>query len=259
MIARGPTRSRRARRSMPARQACSLSPPTTRTRWTTPARRGDVLAPKHRGHRAARRPECPLRLRQLAHGDEQAPVVYQSCTEHESCANGSPGPAESTLPSYMVDASPVRTASSSGSPTSTAWRASSTYGTDYCWTATDCGDAGSGQTTDPWKSVYAFGGNGDGTLQYPGTPTKIGGTTPIAVPSIRLKLIRDGMEDFEYLHALDAVGDGAFATSTARAFITDAIHLRQRPRRRCRVLAGARRSPASPRPSLALHAPHRWR
>jgi len=30
------------------------------------------------------------------------------------------------------------------------------------------------------------------------------------------------MEDFEYLHALDVAGDGAFATSTARAFITSA-------------------------------------
>jgi hypothetical protein len=30
------------------------------------------------------------------------------------------------------------------------------------------------------------------------------------------------MEDFEFLHALDAAGDGAFATATARAFITDA-------------------------------------
>ena len=148
---------------------------------------------------------------------------YQSCTEHESCANGSPGPAESTWPSYMVDASPVRNRVFQWLAYLDRMEGELYYGTDYCWTATDCGDAGSGQTTDPWKSVYAFGGNGDGTLQYPGTPTKIGGTTPIAVPSIRLKLIRDGMEDFEYLHALDAVGDGAFATSTARAFITDAI------------------------------------
>lgn len=30
------------------------------------------------------------------------------------------------------------------------------------------------------------------------------------------------MEDFEYLHALDAAGDGAFAAATAKGFITDA-------------------------------------
>src|SRR5262249_29055623 len=96
------------------------------------------------------------------------------------------------------------------------------YASDYCWTASDCGDASSGTTSDPWVSVYAFGGNGDGTLYYPGTTTRIGGTTPIPVPSVRLALIRDGMEDFELLHALDAAGDGAFATSAARSFITDA-------------------------------------
>ena len=147
---------------------------------------------------------------------------YQSCDEHESCSNGSPGPAESTWPSYMADASSVRNRVFQWLAYLDRIEGELYYDSDYCWTANDCGDAVSGPTTDPWTSIYAFGGNGDGTLEYPGTPAKIGGTTPIAVPSIRLKLIRDGMEDFEYLHALDAAGDGAFATATARAFITDA-------------------------------------
>src|SRR5262249_17866748 len=43
-----------------------------------------------------------------------------------------------------------------------------------------------------WNSVYAFGGNGDGTLVYPGGPSRIGGTTSIPVASIRLKMIREG-------------------------------------------------------------------
>src|SRR5262249_29589593 len=89
------------------------------------------------------------------------------------------------------------------------------YGTDYCWGAT-CG----GQS-DPWVSIYAFGGNGDGTLFYPGTPAKIGGTTPVPVPSMRLALIRDGMEDYEYLHALEAAGDAATAKAAAASFITN--------------------------------------
>jgi hypothetical protein len=44
-----------------------------------------------------------------------------------------------------------------------------------------------------------YGGNGDGTLFYPGRPDTIGGTTQIPVESIRLKLIREGLEDYEYL------------------------------------------------------------
>jgi hypothetical protein len=141
---------------------------------------------------------------------------YQSCDQHESCSNGSPGGAASTWPSYMVDATPVRNRVFQWLAYLYRIEAELYYDVDYCWT-TNCDGA-----NDPWVSIYAFGGNGDGTLEYPGTPAKIGGTTPIAVPSVRLKLIRDGMEDFEYLHALDAAGDGAFATSTARAFITDA-------------------------------------
>jgi hypothetical protein len=52
---------------------------------------------------------------------------------------------------------------------------------------------------DPWRDQWLFGGNGDGTLFYPGTPAKIGGRTHVPVESIRLKRIRDGLEDYEYL------------------------------------------------------------
>ena len=57
---------------------------------------------------------------------------------------------------------------------------------------------------DPWKDVYLFGGNGDGTLFYPGRPDKIGGSKDIPIESIRLKLIREGLEDYEYLSLLSA-------------------------------------------------------
>jgi hypothetical protein len=55
---------------------------------------------------------------------------------------------------------------------------------------------------DPWTNVRLFGGNGDGTLFYPGRPSQIGGQTDIPIESIRLKLIREGMEDYEYLALL---------------------------------------------------------
>lgn len=58
------------------------------------------------------------------------------------------------------------------------------------------------------SAQYAFGGNGDGTLIYHGDPEWIGGTTHIPVESIRLKQIRDGYEDFEYLKIVESMGFG---------------------------------------------------
>ncbi|MDB4965188.1 MAG: hypothetical protein JWN44_877 [Myxococcales bacterium] len=52
---------------------------------------------------------------------------------------------------------------------------------------------------DPWRDQRLFGGNGDGTLFYPGRPSVIGGKSDIPVESVRLALIREGLEDYEYL------------------------------------------------------------
>jgi hypothetical protein len=136
---------------------------------------------------------------------------YQSCDEHESCSNGNPGPATATWPSYMVDATPVRNRVFQWLAYVYGIEGELYYLSDLCWTST-CG----GQT-DPWVSLYAFGGNGDGTLFYPGTVAKIGGTTPVPIASIRLALIRDGMEDYEYLH----LSDPAAAKAAAATFITN--------------------------------------
>jgi hypothetical protein len=67
-----------------------------------------------------------------------------------------------------------------------------------------------------WVDQWAFGGNGDGTLFYLGTPRRIGGSHTIPVESLRLKLIRDGHEDYEYLRFLGRRGRGGEATALAR-------------------------------------------
>jgi hypothetical protein len=72
-----------------------------------------------------------------------------------------------------------------------------------------------------WNSVYAFGGNGDGTLVYPGTPSVIGGTTNIPVASIRLKMIRKGFEDYEYMKLVSDLGDPCFALNTGQTLFPD--------------------------------------
>lgn len=68
---------------------------------------------------------------------------------------------------------------------------------------------------DPWTNQFLFGGNGDGTLFYPGTPAKIGGTTHIPIDSIRLKLIRAGYQDYELLKKLKDLGEENFARTVA--------------------------------------------
>ncbi|MBI3805086.1 MAG: DUF4091 domain-containing protein [Nitrospirae bacterium] len=59
-------------------------------------------------------------------------------------------------------------------------------------------------SNDPWENLYYFTGNGDGTYFYPGRPDKIGGTHHIPIPSIRLKMLREGIEDYEYLAQVEA-------------------------------------------------------
>jgi hypothetical protein len=66
-----------------------------------------------------------------------------------------------------------------------------------------------------WDNQFVFGGNGEGTLFYPGTPSRIGGTTAVPVESMRLKRIRDGRQAYEYLHYLDLHGKGAAARVVA--------------------------------------------
>ncbi len=74
---------------------------------------------------------------------------------------------------------------------------------------------------DPWTNQWAYSGNGDGTLLYPGTPAAIGGQTHIPVASLRLKMIREGMEDYEYLKLVTDLGDGALAKQVAAQLFPD--------------------------------------
>jgi len=69
---------------------------------------------------------------------------------------------------------------------------------------------------DPWVNQVNFGGAGDGTLFYPGTSAKIGGQTEIPVESFRMKMIRDGMEDYELLAMARQLGLGDQAKQIAK-------------------------------------------
>jgi hypothetical protein len=72
--------------------------------------------------------------------------------------------------------------------------------------------------TDQWNNVNTVGRfstanfPGEGVLLYPGQDAGIQGT----VPSIRLKWIRDGVEDYDYIQLLKAAGKRDWALQVAR-------------------------------------------
>ena len=160
---------------------------------------------------------------------------YQSCDQHESCANGRMGPAQATWPSYMVDASPMRNRVFQWMAFLERIQGELYYAVDYCFTR-ECGPAGS-TSRDPFRSVYAFGGHGDGTLLYPGNTRTIGGRHHVPLSSIRLELIREGLEDYELLHMLESQGEGDFARAQAASFIRRADEFASDP---ARLLAARR-------------------
>lgn len=126
--------------------------------------------------------------------------IYQSCMSH-GCGYGTELPENSPnsgWASYMVD----RTAAKNRAMQWLVFKYGAT-GELYYETAL--------ALTRAWTDQFAFSGNGDGTLFYPGTPSQIGGTSHIPLPSIRLKQIRLGMQDYEWLKLVSEAGDPAFA------------------------------------------------
>jgi hypothetical protein len=90
------------------------------------------------------------------------------------------------------------------------------------------------QTPDPWLDPVTFisgfdcsGGyvlNGEGSLIYPGNHTKRYTGQPDvngAVSSIRFELLRDGIEDYEYLWMLKDKGDPGFAEAQVNNMVID--------------------------------------
>jgi hypothetical protein len=120
---------------------------------------------------------------------------YQACSSHGCYIVG--GEYFRDWPSYMIDHDSVRNRIMEWITWKYGIQGELYFATDEAY----------GGKTDPWQDVRLFGGNGDGTLFYPGTPDVIGGKSHIPIESIRLKLIREGLEDYEYLMMLSrAVG-----------------------------------------------------
>ena len=63
------------------------------------------------------------------------------------------------------------------------------------------------QTTDPWTDAWTYGRpdgvyNGEGTIVYPARDVGYDGIAP----SLRLKALRDSIEDYEYMAILEGKG-----------------------------------------------------
>ncbi|MGB7251806.1 MAG: glycoside hydrolase domain-containing protein [Phormidesmis sp.] len=75
---------------------------------------------------------------------------------------------------------------------------------------------------EPWQRFQAYEGEdgnfpGEGMLLYPGEPAGVDGV----IPSIRLKWVRDGVEDYEYIEQLKRLGRGDWALGLSRSVAAD--------------------------------------
>ncbi len=173
-------------------------------------------------------------------GVERCPVhqiwSYNDCESANTCTNGIVGSGR-TFPNKHIDGMPV----SNRAMTWTAYARLQTSGElyfdmGYCWDPFSnqlCGNAtypGAG-ISDPWKNIYYSGGNGDGTLVEPLVSQQgwmsgrtiflgVATSTPTIAPMITLMQMRDSMQDYEYLNALNLSGQGTVVTNAIATWLT---------------------------------------
>ncbi|HEX5423162.1 MAG TPA: hypothetical protein VFW94_06410 [Candidatus Acidoferrales bacterium] len=101
------------------------------------------------------------------------------------------------------------------------------YDGDLCFYES-CGYPGS--TKNACVSIEEYGHWGDGDLLYPGVgkagdPCYVGSavSTPIYLPSMRIKMMRDGMQDYQYLYYLNSLGGGpaSYAKTQATSWVSN--------------------------------------
>jgi hypothetical protein len=148
---------------------------------------------------------------------------YQSCASHGCNIVG--GPYFTGWPSYMID----MPGAANRVMQWVAWKFRIEGELYYSMNEGYAGDK------DPWTNVRLSGGNGDGNLFYPGRPDRIGGRTDIPIESIRLKLIREGMEDYEYLALLAKLSGSKAADAYADRIVKKPYLWESRPETFLRV------------------------
>ncbi|MBI1749141.1 MAG: DUF4091 domain-containing protein [Acidobacteria bacterium] len=145
----------------------------------------------------------------LATGDEL--WWYESCLTH-GCGSTGASPQHDNYPNFNVDV-PALFNRSWGFSAIQPYGVTGLFGQNAVLAYSRFFQMAAPRV-DVWDSVYYLGGNGDGTLFYPGRPSDIGGTTHVPVESLRLKMIRDALVDQEVAIFLQNRGDGPFVADT---------------------------------------------
>jgi hypothetical protein len=167
---------------------------------------------------------------------------YTACGTH-GCAAATGGAGYNGYPQYSVDYQGIYTRIF-------AWMLFKyDIQGEELWSTT------SEHSKDPWYILWStvFGGNGDGNFLYPGVPNttaaglpyastfnnvttwrgnhtpSIGGIHNIPIESIRLKMIREGYEDYEYFKLLKDLGDDAFAKNETSNLVNNTYNFSHNP------------------------------
>jgi hypothetical protein len=145
---------------------------------------------------------------------------YADCESAGTCSNGTIGPANTPpYPNRHIDGTPVANRAFE------TWAFLNNISYELYFALDYCSGPGNCPTSSPWTSDYAFGCNGDGTIIYPSTSTYVSFTvspsTPIWIPSMRLKYFRDGEQDYEYENYLTQQGYGTFVQSEIASWMTN--------------------------------------
>jgi hypothetical protein len=145
---------------------------------------------------------------------------YQSCDEHGCGACGTPsvGVDYTGWPQRVIDSSAVQDRAFPWLAFNFRLSGELYFETTY-------------QLSTAWNDngQCAFSGSGDGTVFYPGLPSIVGGTHDIPIESVRMKQIREGMEDYEYLTLVARSKGDAMARSISTGLFPHAYACAQTP------------------------------
>jgi len=155
--------------------------------------------------------------------------AYQACDSTGTCGNQTIGNSLWTFPNVNIDGKPAANRAMEWMTFLHGQTGELYYDPAYCAEPTQIAHCGNPQSNDSWKNNYAFGGWGEGDFVYVGQGTNSGATNylgagvtkPVIMPSMLLKHMRDGVQDWEYLNALKKAGHGASANTQLSSWITN--------------------------------------
>ena len=162
--------------------------------------------------------------------------AYQDCTSTGTCSNNVTGDSSHSYTNYDIDGTPVANRAFEWMTYFHGQTGELYFQTSVCainYNYTSCYPTGGSYTAanGPWSDTYYSGGWGDGTLLYfcsagagnSAAENYCGAsvTTPLIYPSFRLKMMRDGVQDYEYMYKLNALGYGSTVSTQVSSEVTN--------------------------------------